>query len=194
MLASEEFAVNEKNAIAKTKFLTKSRSCLTTTKTIKFNELKIELHPSNNESSHAYITLRQETHVGEISLIKRSCISFISTRNVVRENLTTKNQYIAQKTKDAYLTSLCQFEASFDFSHAVQAINISENDVTSLNKKLQWQMKNKTRNLKYVHFDQHFFQIMMFTDAFFANNRDLSSQIDYVICIADKTDNANFIH
>ena len=55
-------------------------------------------------------------------------------------------------------------------------------------------MKNKTRNLKYVHFDQHFFQIVMFTDAFFANNRDLFFQIDYVICITDKTDNANLIH
>ena len=55
-------------------------------------------------------------------------------------------------------------------------------------------MKNKFRNLKYVHFDQHFFQIMMFTDAFFANNRNLFFQIGYVICIADKTNNANLIH
>ena len=131
MLASEEFAVDEKNAIAKTKFLIKSRSCLTTTETIKFNGLKIELH-SNSE-----IILRQKTHVGEISFIKRFCISSISTRDVVRENLTIKNQYIAQKTRGAYLTSFCQFEASFDFSHAVQAINISKNDVISLNKRLQ---------------------------------------------------------
>ena len=194
MLASEKFATDEKNAIAKTKFLIKSRNCLTTTETIKFNELKIELHFFNNESFHANIILRQKTHVGEISFIKRSCTSFISTRGVVRENLIIKNQYIAQKTRGAYLTSFCQFEISFDFSHAIQAINISKNYVISLNKRLQWQMKNKTRNLKYVHFDQHFFQIMVFTDAFFANNRDLSSQIGYVICIVNKTNNANFIH
>ena len=55
-------------------------------------------------------------------------------------------------------------------------------------------MKNKIRDLKYVHFDQHFFQIVMFTDAFFANNRDLFFQIGYVICIADKTSSANLIH
>ena len=137
MLTSEEFAADEKNTIAKTKFLTKSRNCLTTIEAIKFNELKIELHFSSNESSHAHITLRQETHVGEISFIKRFCISFISIRNVVKENLIIKNQYIVQKTKSAYLTSFCQFEVSFDFSHAIQAINISDIDVISLNKKLQ---------------------------------------------------------
>ena len=58
MLTSEEFAADEKNAIAKTKFLTKSRNCLTTIETIKFNGLKIELH-FNSE-----IILRQKTHVG----------------------------------------------------------------------------------------------------------------------------------
>ena len=131
MLANEKFATDEKNAITKTKFLIKSRSCLTTTETIKFNELKIELH-FNNE-----IILRQKTHVDEISFIKRSCISSISIRGVVRENLTIKNQYIVQKIKNAYLTSFCQFEISFDFSHAIQTINISKNDVISLNKKLQ---------------------------------------------------------
>ena len=131
MLASEEFAVDEKNTIAKTKFLIKSRNCLTTIETIKFNELKIELH-FNSE-----IILRQKTHVEKISFIKRFCISFISTRDVVRENLIIKNQYIVQKIRDAYLISFCQFEVSFDFSHAIQAINISDIDVISLNKKLQ---------------------------------------------------------
>ena len=107
MLTNEEFATDEKNAIAKTKFLTKSRNCLTTIEAIKFNGLKIELH-FNSE-----IILRQKTHVEKISFIKRFCISSISIRDVVRENLIIKNQYIAQKTKGAYLTSFCQFETSF---------------------------------------------------------------------------------
>lgn len=35
---------------------------------------------------------------------------------------------------------------------------------------------------------------MVFTDASFANNQDLSSQIGYVIALADDNNNANIIH
>jgi hypothetical protein len=35
---------------------------------------------------------------------------------------------------------------------------------------------------------------MIFSDSFFANNRDLFSQIDYVICLADSINTANILH
>ena len=196
MLTNETFATKEKNAIKK--FLTKSRSCLIPTETIKFNGLKIELHSSSNESSHesshVYITLRQEVHIGGISLIKQQTTSSISNRGVVKKNLNTNDQYVAQRAKSAYLAFLCQPETSFDLSYVAQAINLSTDDITSLNKRLKWQMKNKHRNLKYVHLDQHFFQIMVFTDFSFANNRDLFFQIGFIICITDKIDKVNLIH
>ena len=135
MLTDEAFAAEEKNAIKK--FLTKSRSCLTSTETIKFNELKIALHSFSNESFHAYITLRQEVHIGEISLIKQQTTSSTSNRGVVRENLGTNDQYVAQRAKNAYLTFLCQPKASFDLSYAAQAINPSADDIISLNKRLK---------------------------------------------------------
>ena len=192
MLTDEAFAAKEKDAIKK--FLTKSRSCLTSTETIKFNELKIELHFPSNEFSHAYITLRQEVHIGEISFIKQQTTSSTNNRNVVRENLNTNDQYVAQKIRGAYLTFFCQSKVSFDLSYVAQAINLSADDIISLNKRLKWQMKNKHRNLKYVHFDQHFFQIVMFTDSSFANNRNLFFQIDFIICIIDRIDKINLIH
>jgi hypothetical protein len=34
----------------------------------------------------------------------------------------------------------------------------------------------------------------MFIDALFANNKDLSSQIGYVIVLADASNNANILH
>ena len=37
-------------------------------------------------------------------------------------------------------------------------------------------------------------QLVVFTDASFANNKDLSSQIGYVIVLADATKKANIIH
>ena len=134
MLADEAFAAEEEGAIKK--FLTKPRSCLTPTEAIKFNGLKIELHPLSNESSHAYITLRQEVHIGEISFIKQQTTSSIN-RGVIRENLGTNDQYVAQRARGAYLASFCQPKVSFDLSYVVQAINSSADDITSLNKRLK---------------------------------------------------------
>lgn len=37
-------------------------------------------------------------------------------------------------------------------------------------------------------------KLVVFTDSLFANNQDLSSQIGFVICLADSTNKANIIH
>jgi hypothetical protein len=47
--------------------------------------------------------------------------------------------------------------------------------------------------LQYVKLNQSSLQLVIFNDSFFANNRDLFSQIDYVICLADAT-HANILH
>ena len=139
MLTDETFAAEEEDAIKK--FLTKSRNCFISIETIKFNELKIELHFFNNESFHeffhVYITLRQKMHISEISLFKQQTISSTNNRDVIRENLSTNDQYVAQKIKGAYLAFLCQLKTSFDLSYVVQTINFSTNDIISLNKRLK---------------------------------------------------------
>jgi hypothetical protein len=70
---------------------------------------------------------------------------------------------------------------------------MSSNDINILNKRLQWQIINQSRDLKYVRLNQTSLRLIIFIDSFFANNRDLSSQIDYVICLADDT-HANILH
>jgi hypothetical protein len=62
-----------------------------------------------------------------------------------------------------------------------------------LNKRLQWQIDNHIRELKYVELDSTHLQLVIFIDSSFANNRDLFSQIDYVICLADSK-HANIVH
>ena len=47
--------------------------------------------------------------------------------------------------------------------------------------------------MKYVKLDRNDLQLVVFTDSSFANNRDLSSQIGYIVCLADST-SANTIH
>jgi hypothetical protein len=59
---------------------------------------------------------------------------------------------------------------------------------------LQWQINNQIRRLQYVKLNQSFLQLVIFSDSFFANNRDLFSQIDYVICLADSINTTNILH
>ena len=116
------------------------------------------------------------------------------SRGVVRTALTPKDQYVAQRSRGAYIASVCQPEASCDLSFASQVINPGEDNVKLLNKRLTWQIENSERGLKFVKLDVDTLQLLIFTDASFANNKDLSSQIGYVIVLTDGTNKANIIH
>lgn len=108
MLANNIFAAMKEENIKTAKFITKERACLLPKTLIKFNGTWIQLMPNSN------ITLSQETRVGGISLIKDYEACTTSSRGVVRTNLYSKEQYIAQRARGAYLASICQPEASFD--------------------------------------------------------------------------------
>jgi hypothetical protein len=58
---------------------------------------------------------------------------------------------------------------------------------------LQWQINNHFRDINYVRLDSTKLRLMIFTNSFFANNRDLFSQIDYVICLTNST-HVNIVH
>jgi predicted transcriptional regulator len=55
----------------------------------------------------------------------------------MRIKLIIKEQYVTQRAREAYLTSICQSKASFDLSHAAQSIEITSDDINALNKRLQ---------------------------------------------------------
>ncbi len=58
---------------------------------------------------------------------------------------------------------------------------------------MNWQIINQSRDLKYVKLNQSILRLVIFIDSSFVNNSDLSSQIDYVICLADAT-HENILH
>jgi hypothetical protein len=117
-----------------------------------------------------------------------------SSRGTVRQGLSTKEQYVAQRARGAYIATVCQPEAAFDLSTAAQAIDPTDDDVKALNKRLIWQLENAARGIQFVKLDQESLQLLVFTDASFANNKDLSSQIGFVIALADGTGRANLLH
>jgi hypothetical protein len=73
-------------------------------------------------------------------------------------------------------------------------INPVESDTKALNKRLSWQIENAKRGLKFVKLDVNSLQLLAFTDASFANNKDLSSQIGFILVLTDASNKANIVH
>jgi len=46
----------------------------------------------------------------------------------------------------------------------------------------------------YIKLDINTLRLLVFTDALFTNNRDLLSQIGYILVLADITNKANIVH
>lgn len=166
-LADEGFAGLEQEELHKASFLAKEREELTAETPLKFNGGLIQLTPDG-------ITLTQERQCNNLSTIGTKVAASTGTRGVTRI-LTPKDQYIAQRARGAYIASVCQPEASCDLSFAAQVVNPKEDDAKALNKRLAWQIENSDRGLKFVKLDPKTLQLVVFTDASFANNKDLSS-------------------
>jgi hypothetical protein len=128
-----------------------------------------------------------------LQLIKNVKLNIINSRNVVRLKLLSKKQYVTQRAKNAYLALICQSKTSFDLFVAAQLIDHSFSDITILNKRLQWQIDNHIKELKFVKLDLTKLRLIVFIDSFFVNNRDLFSQIDYVIYLAN-SNHAKIVH
>ncbi|EED13482.1 hypothetical protein TSTA_097380 [Talaromyces stipitatus ATCC 10500] len=67
-------------------------------------------------------------------------------------------------------------------------------DIKSLNKRLQWQLDNAERGLRFVRLDLDLLCLVIFADLSFANNKDFSSQIGFVIVLVDAVNNENIVH
>lgn len=73
-------------------------------------------------------------------------------------------------------------------------INLKEEDAKTLNKHLQWQRNHFYQGFHYVQLDITIFKLIVFIDALFANNFNLTSQIRYVTCLANAFNKANIIY
>lgn len=105
-------------------------------------------------------------------------------------NLKTADRaqrYMEQRARGAYIASICQPEASFDLSAAAQTQQPADDDYAKLNRRLQWQAESLQRGLQYVPLNLATAKLMVFTDGSFANNKDLSSQLGYLLVLANES-------
>ena len=140
------------------------------------------------------IRLTQERQCQNLRLVTTQSIDLTSSRGEIRKAVTPTDQYVAQRARGAYIATVCQPEAAFDLSFAAQVTDPQNDNIKQLNKRIQWQMENPTRGLTFVPLDVKSLSLVIFTDASFANNKDLSSQIGYVIVLTDRNHSANIIY
>jgi len=131
-----------------------------------------------DDSSEPALSLRQKGQGGKIRLVD------IKSHDCAQ-------QYIEQRARGAYIASTCQPEASFDLSVAAQAQQPSDEDIKALNKRLKWQMENLNRDLRYVTVNLIEAKLMVFIDGSFANNKDLSSQLGFVLMLVNESADTN---
>jgi hypothetical protein len=130
ILIDSNFATAEEKAIVDAKIMIKFRNDLDSKSSLKFNDTIIERQKND-------IYLSQISSFDHFQLIKIADFIIISFRDKIRLALISKKQYIAQRARDAYVASICQFETSFDLSLAAQSIEILSKNITTLNKRLQ---------------------------------------------------------
>ena len=186
-LADQTFADAEETELQEAKFLAKPREQLTEQTPIKFNGGLITQEGN-------LIKLTQERQAQNLRLVTVKPTDLTSSRGETRKTVNTKDQYVAQRARGAYIATVCQPESSYDLSFAAQVTDPQEADVKQLNKRIQWQIDNATRGLTFVPLDMSSLSLLVFTDASFANNKDLSSQIGFVIVLTDRNQSANVLH
>jgi recombination DNA repair RAD52 pathway protein len=130
ILVDSNFAAAEEKAIINVKIMTKSRNHFDSNSSLKFNDTIIERQVND-------IYLRQISQSDHLQLIQNVDIAIISSRDKVRLALIPKEQYVTQRARSAYVASICQSKASFDLSLAAQSIEVSSENITTLNKRLQ---------------------------------------------------------
>ena len=188
VLADKTFADQEQKSLTEAKLLAKDREQLTTSTPLKFNGGEITLE------SDGSIHLRQARQNQNLKLVTTTPVNLTSSKGQTRQSVVPKDQYVAQRARGAYIASVCQPEASFDLSCAAQTVNPKESDTKALNTRIQWQIDNQLRGLRFIKLHRESLKLVVFTDASFANNTDQSSQIGYVIVLADQDNKANIIH
>ncbi|POS82721.1 hypothetical protein EPUL_004120, partial [Erysiphe pulchra] len=166
-LKSPEFAKRENEEIRKAKFMAKPLETLSPNKSISFNGTKIEM-----KSKNIYCLSKGQTE---------------SIRLVNENSVTAKDEYRSQRTRGAYVACICQPESSYGLSTAAQHQNPNIEDIKKLNSCLQWKLSNQSRGIRYIPVLLESTKLLIFVGASFADNKDFSPQIGFVIIHANES-------
>jgi hypothetical protein len=181
IVGSSQFLTLEDSELKKANFKAKPRETLTPGTTTDFNGGRLHVEEDN------------------VIMVQKGQAEKLST---VKDNDDDRaQQYVEQRARGAYIASICQPEASFDYSVAAQVQEPMDDDYKKLNSRINWQIDHKDRGLRFIPINLATAKVMVFTDGSFANNKDLSSQIGFVIALVNESQadnsfkiNGNLLH
>ena len=136
---------------------------------IRFNGASIELQKDGS------ICVHQDDQVSRIRKVEQG----------------DKDEYVAQRARGAYIASTCAPTLSYAFSAAAQIQEPDEKAFEFLNRHLERCKQENGLVFKALKKPLH---MAVFVDAAFANNRDLSSQLGFIVTLMDSEGAANIIH
>ncbi|KAK1990240.1 hypothetical protein LX36DRAFT_664406, partial [Colletotrichum falcatum] len=171
-LTNKPFSERKNVELEKATFTAKPKQFLETNKPITFNGGVLSLHAN-----------------GEITLCQKGQGKRLQP--VDAESPQAKQQYIKQRARGAYITSICQPEACFDYSIAAQHQSPEKSEIKELNRRIMWQIKNLDRGLRFQPLDLTTAKLYVFVNGSFANNSDLTSQLGFIVILANKQNNDN---
>jgi hypothetical protein len=148
------------------KFRTKPKTVLEERQPLELNGGRIELRDGD-------ILFSQKGQVNQLRAIDQTAED-------------AAQQYVAQRARGAYISSICQPDTAFDLSTAAQVKEPEKSDFDALNARIRWQIGNPARGLRFVPLDLSCAKLYIFTDGSFANNKDLTSQLGFVIVLANE--------
>ena len=128
ILEDDQFTAIESEQLIAAKLFSKIREKLIIDHFINFNE-ELIIRQSKNS-----LLLSQQRQCSNPRLIKlKKSLDLINARDQIKKSMTSKNQYVAQRARDAYISSVCQLKTAFDLFFAVQSINSIEVNAKLLN-------------------------------------------------------------
>ena len=166
------FKTKESDELQKAGFLAKPTQQLTADNNLTFNGAQIKRLTNS-------LTVSQHDQAKKIELLNANDVD--------------KEEYVSQRARGAYISSVCQPQVAFGLSYAAQTTEPTKDDAEKLNRCLKWQIEHKGKGLTFVKLTGQL-RLITFTDSSFVNNKDQSSQIGYVTVLADDNNNCNIIH
>lgn len=118
----------------------------------------------------------------------RKLLSHISTDDV------SKDEYVSQRARGAFIAGVCRPDLSFGFAFAAQVKIPDAKAARALNNLIDRCNNLKTNGLFFKAIDLDSLSVAVFIDASFANNSDLTSQLGFLTVMMDNKANVNVLH
>lgn len=112
----------------------------------------------------------------------------------IAEQKIDKSEFVAQRARGAYIAAVCRPDLTFGFAHASQIVNPDATAFKALKKFIEHAKEQPGVGLKYVSIGTTTAKLVVFSDASFAFNADMTSQLGFVIALADRFENENILH